>query len=43
MQAETVRLIEQARDALERFPDNECTRMLAEMPGHLRAKTIAEP
>jgi geranylgeranyl pyrophosphate synthase len=43
MQAEMAPLIEQARGALERFPDNECTRMLAEMPGHLRADTIAEP
>jgi geranylgeranyl pyrophosphate synthase len=43
MQAELVRLVEQARRALERFPDNERTRMLAELPGHLRAETIAEP
>jgi hypothetical protein len=43
MQAQMAPLIEQARGALERFPDNECTRMLAEMPGHLRADTIAEP
>jgi geranylgeranyl pyrophosphate synthase len=43
MQDELGLLVDQARGALARFPDNECTRILAEMPGYLRAETIAEP
>jgi geranylgeranyl pyrophosphate synthase len=35
MEEEIVLLVEQARGALATFPDNECTQLLAEMPGEI--------
>lgn len=43
MESELGRLVDEARAALERFPENGYTRMLGEMPAYLRAETSAEP